>query len=167
MDLVVVQQQRQQHHIDSDDCVLVRGVWPGEERARYQKMRNYYCALYFHRGFTLVQVPARAVSTSSNSIMAPASTPKIQLSLQTSGTSSRSGRRTRKERRRNREAETAESDEQLRWIEMSWENLDSTGRKGGRFDRRQGRYRKATSLGAKESSSEKATCSKGPDAATG
>ena len=41
---------------------------------------------------------------------------------------------------------------------VSWENLDSTGRKGGRFDRRRGRDRKATSPGAKESSSEKATC---------
>jgi hypothetical protein len=42
-------------NINSDDYVLVGGVWPREERARYQKMRNYYCTLCFHRGFTLVK----------------------------------------------------------------------------------------------------------------
>ena len=41
--------------INSDNYVLVRGIWPRKERASYQKRRNYYYALCFNRGFTLVK----------------------------------------------------------------------------------------------------------------
>ncbi len=41
--------------INSDNYVLDGGIWPREERARYQKRRNYYYALCFNRGFTLVK----------------------------------------------------------------------------------------------------------------